>query len=409
MNIQNFFKRQSLPVTSLMLIAFCIPLYKKLMVPLILLSAVIILLNYKPGTFKANLRSNKVLFLPVLYYIMVAISLLWTDNMEEGLFDLEVKLSFIAFPLLFLFLPGGLQENDKNKILKSFVWGVTAGVIICLVHATIAYIREPVIYYTFIYSRLSVIHHPTYFAMYINFAIVVLLVWQRQHKIPSLPSIILTMILLLFSWLLMSRSGLITSGVIILYYWGSLFFERKFKGAVIMLIAGIILVFTLLQTSRYTKTRLTSIIPIVSTLIQTSDDVTSESSKDSRIITWEAAIHSIREHPVLGAGTGDVHSALNDYYEANNHHIELERELNAHNQFLQSWVAIGIAGFIIVLLMFLFGIRNSVNVSKLIVTGFFIILALTMFIESIYETQSGVVFFCFFLCFFLIGNQPERK
>jgi len=400
-------------IYSLMLLAFLMPLHKKFIVPAFILFAFFLLFRFSFSRFFQNIKHKPALLLPILFFCLSALSLIWTENMDDGLFDLEVKLSFLLLPVLFLMMPFATDEKNTEKILKSYVVGVFVGIIICLIWATFQYIKQPVIYYTFVSSRLSIFHHPTYFAMYINLALIILLFYQRTHKMHYIPAYAGAVILLSFNWLLMSRSGLLTAVFIVLFYWISLFFEKKFKTAIIILLVFVSSVFTMAHFSNYAIKRLSTVMPFINDLFDNDSSQHAETGTDSRLVTWSAAIHAIKQHPFIGVGPGDVHDILNTYYEEQGHSVALKLEFNAHNQFLQSWVAKGIGGFLLVFGMIVYGFARNRKELTIIVAGFFAILSITMLIESIFETQSGVVFFCFFTSFFYsikrIGSNTKQK
>lgn len=390
-----------------MLFAFAIPLHKKAIVPLGILLILILIYNFRFSEFRNRFKQNKLLLLSIAYYAIFIIGLLWTENMGEGFFDLEVKLGFLAFPLIFYLYNFQQEKKHHELILKAFVAGIFVGMLICLVQATFAFIKLPVVYYTFLYTRLSVLHHPTYFAMYLNLALVILLVWQRKHRIRHIPAFLLSAVIIFFIWLLMSRSGIATTIIILFVYWISLFFERKFKGAVIILLILLVVGIIVVNTSKYTMRRIHSMGNFFKELSGKKQGEESNTS-DARFITWSAAYESIKEHPLLGSGTGDVQSALNNYYMKNMQQSALEHRLNAHNQFLQSWVAVGTGGFLLLIAMFTAGLIRGRKNRDLIGAGFFIVCFLSMLIESVLETQSGVVFFSYFYALFTTYNSRKE-
>jgi O-antigen ligase len=401
------FSRKNLPHYAMMLFAFAVPLHKKAIVPLGFVLLLILLYNFRFTEFQNRFKQNKLLLLSIAYYAIFVLGLLWTENMSEGIFDLEVKLSFLAFPLIFYLYPVQQDKKHHEFILKSFVAGTFVGMLICLVQATFAFIKLPVVYYTFLYSHLSVLHHPTYFAMFLNLSLVILLVWQRQQRIANIPAILLSVVIIFFNWLLMSRSGIVTTIFILFLYWISLFFEKKFKGAVIILLILITGGLIAVNTSKYTMRRINTMGNFFRELAGKKQEGKTTAT-DSRFITWSAAIDYIKTKPLMGAGTGDVHDALDDYYRK--HHLEtaLDKSLNAHNQFLQTWVAVGIGGLLLLLAMFTAGLICSRKNRDLIGAGFFVICFLTMLIESTLETQSGVVFFSFFYALFITYRSKEE-
>ncbi len=403
---KKHFSLASITLYSLMLMAFCIPLHKKMFVPCAIVSFILVLIQFNKKQVVERLRSFKFLYTLIIYYCIVAMGLLWTENIPEGLFDLEIKLSFILFPVYFFIFPLNPDKSIQSRVIFSYLSGVGLSVLICLVNAGINYIEQPVFYYTFAASSFSILHHPTYFAMYINFAIVILLIWQRQHKIKSIPAVLACIVLLGTNWLLMSRAGLLTSILIVFTYWLTLFFERKYKGAIIMLMLLVISSLAVYNFSSYAKFRMSTIIPFIQDLVSKKPkDETTTTTTDSRMITWKAAISVISKNPLLGAGTGDVHSELNKYYQQTYNEAALEKNLNAHNQFLQSWVATGIFGFLSILLILYVGIAKALKKQDYLVFFFFLVSMITMMTESIFETQSGVVFFAFFSALFLATRE----
>ena len=81
------------------LIAGCIPLYQNILSVLIVLLAV-------NALFSKELRVNKFNFLwiilpPVLFFGAHLIGVIWSENQSFAWFDVQIKLSFLLFPVLF--------------------------------------------------------------------------------------------------------------------------------------------------------------------------------------------------------------------------------------------------------------------------------------------------------------------
>jgi O-antigen ligase len=116
-------------------------------------------------------------------------------------------------------------------------------------------------------------------------------------------------------------------------------------------------------------------------------------SVNSRFEIWSQALSLFKNAPYFGYGTGDVKDCLMESYRASNFTYALEKKLNAHNQYLQTSVALGFLG-LLSLLAFLFLPLYPVRFSSF---SFFIgLVILNALTESIFETQKGVVFSAFF-------------
>jgi O-antigen ligase len=129
-------------------------------------------------------------------------------------------------------------------------------------------------------------------------------------------------------------------------------------------------------------------------------DVNDTESNAARILIWNSALDLISEHP-WGVGTGDVNIELTKKYHENGYTGIENRQLNAHNQFLQTAAAIGILGMISLLFVFLVPMFNSAIQGNFPMLGFLILTFVNACVEGILEAQAGVVFFAFFYALLL--------
>ena len=110
----------------------------------------------------------------------------------------------------------------------------------------------------------------------------------------------------------------------------------------------------------------------------------------------------ISENLLVGVGTGDAKDALMKEYTKRGMTGAIEHDLNAHNEFYQVFVAIGIIGFVLLLSNLYFPLIFAFKNGNLVYLLFLIIIILNFLPESMLETQAGVMFFAFFnslLCF----------
>lgn len=403
--MKDRFDIQKIVRYGFMLVAFVMPLHKKMMVPALLVLTFVLLFQIRFSRVFETIKNNKPLFFLPAYYLLYALALIWSLDQKGGMFDLEVKLSFALLPLIFIFISEPLSEKDFKQILSAFVFGTLVGMLICLIQATMAFIKEPIVYYTFVSSRLSILHHPTYYSMFVNLSLVIVLIRQRRHTMRHIPAFVIAFACIGFNWLLMSRSGLVTTGLIIFIYWLSLFFEKKAKGALMILLVFLIVGIATVSVSKYTLQRISSMGRFFSELTHGATQPDKKNLSDPRIVTWEAAWHAISNKPILGAGTGGEHIVLNDFYREKNYCVALDRSLNTHNQFLQNWVATGIIGVLLLLLIFVFGYIRCRKQQFLSGCAFLSIVLITLLTESGLETQSGVVFFSFFYCLIIVYRK----
>ena len=337
------------------------------------------------------------------YYLLLAIGLLWTSDLDAGLFKMENKLTFLLFPILFYFSRFTLS---KTKILNILLFSLCFSLIL---HEVIAIFRS--IYHIennhwgyFKDSLFTLFMHRGYYALYLvigslichskiydkkNKAMYIILfiflsvgVIQTYSKAGVLSLLIFNLILLLFT---VGRKKIWKTGLFISFGFISLFI--------------ILMSFDSNLINRFKQ------IPISTSQIKLENNNSSESNQ-ARILMWSASIKSMKKGSILGYGTGDDIAILKEQNESNFNRKMADKEMNSHNQFFTTALQLGIPGLIILLAAFLSSwikfFREKDILALLISFCFFS----NFLIESMLERQAGVVLFCVLtLCLSLNKNH----
>jgi O-antigen ligase len=74
----------------------------------------------------------------------------------------------------------------------------------------------------------------------------------------------------------------------------------------------------------------------------------------------------------------------------------MNQKLNAHNQYLQTFISIGIIGLIILLYMLVFPAIRAFQQKDFIFMIFLAVFAVNIMLESMLENQAGVIFYALF-------------
>jgi len=86
--------------------------------------------------------------------------------------------------------------------------------------------------------------------------------------------------------------------------------------------------------------------------------------------------------------------------------IVKDRNFNVHNQYLETWMGIGILSFVLLLLLLFIPLFFR---SKHYLLPYLIIILSTSFLfESMLNRLAGVMFFAFFLSLLVFGHQKEE-
>jgi len=77
--------------------------------------------------------------------------------------------------------------------------------------------------------------------------------------------------------------------------------------------------------------------------------------------------------------------------------------LNAHNQYLQTYIALGIPGALLLILMLVLPGWLAVRRIHFIYFSFLAVFAFNILVESMLEVQAGVIYYAFFNSLFFFG------
>jgi len=398
---------------ELLAFAFLLPIYRKV-VPYIIAMMVITWLFEGDFVSKARRltnskhRQNILLFAGI--YVLYMVGLLYTQNFSYGLFDLEVKMSLFIFPVIFSSVRKEVFSLSlAKKVLIAFVLGVFASMILCYSVAVINYINHGNIE-AFYYSRLSIFLHPSYLAMYVSFAIAILMyfsmtAWYKEKLWRAL-AISLVVLFELFIVMLSSKAGILGLGLVIaLCASYCIFIEKRILRGILAgsgLFTAFIIFLMIFPTSasRFQQTR---------EAIELANVNKGEiaNSTGERIQIWWYSFEITNDNFLFGVGTGDVKDHLLEKYDEKGMSNALTLALNAHNQYLQTMITMGAVGLIVLLLNLILPALFSIDRKHYLYLIFLLLIGTNFLFESMLETQAGVVFYAFFNTYlFAIKKDP---
>lgn len=404
LKLQDIFPETGKPlektiVVLLALIAFFLPF--KFLVNIFIVLVFIAWLFTNPFKKLFTKTKNTKILLPIfIFYLLHLLALLYTNNIGEGLFSLEIKISMLIFPLLFY--TETFTRKQYDLFLKSFITGNVFCCLVCLARAFYLYITKHEM--NFYYEGLAWFQHPSYLAMYLTFCCVILLVKNIFHKNFSYSYIIF---FTFFVLLLSSKTGILIHFVILVFCVVSLFITGK-NYLKILSMASLTLV--LISICLFFIPEVNQRFKSVMMVWQAKGlDKTSVESTAVRILIWNEAAHIIQKHFWLGVSPGDTNDALYDSYKENGLSGAYTRKLNAHSQYFQTGVGLGITGLLSLLALFTVPlIANRKKISLFLL----LIVALHFLTESMLQTMAGCIFLGYFygmICYDKSESEPEQK
>jgi O-antigen ligase len=372
----------------ILLFCFLIPISQYLSVRVLLVAFV---LSFYGGDKSFN--KLKISWDVILYLLMLVIGLFYSEDVVLGTRVLETSFSFFAIPLIFYRIHP-LDVQVKNRVFKSFLFGVIISSVICLLYAIYRYSYDPNIKY-FVFETLTeaIKSHPTYLAYYIIFSITIELYFLYHSKHQS--KLLLHYIIVFFLFIILILTGGQTAFISMLFVFS--FFILKFLTE---------------EMSRDRKLVVGSIIVMLVSmflvsLVERNNRSLELNDSWERAALWKSAILA-NSNFLIGVGTGDYKVALNDYYLTHNMISFASESYNAHNQFIQILFSNGILGLISVIIMIgrpiYFGIKTN-NILPILCMFPFLIYGIT---EVFLGRFQGVVFFALLHQIFLTEMNSQN-
>jgi O-antigen ligase len=302
--------------------------------------------------------------------------------------DLQIKMTLLLLPIILSSFQ--IDALFMNKVRRYFIGGVLVSSIYLLSIAFYSYFKTGKAT-VFFYSELSdSIMHPTYFSLYLNAALLfvfhemLLSSHRRTIWMGAAFMIVFLVMIVLLSARTAEATAFISLLVMIVLYW-------KQKGSYRFIYP------LLLYSNRFSQ---------VEVAVKNTEPVIASSynSTTGRIEIWKETISILPQYWMIGTGTGDVKDILNTTYHENNFSYGYEKSLNTHNQYLQSFLTLGIIGLLLFVLAIAIPWFMRNNYHPLLLMLLFIF-ALNCLTESMLEAQRGAIFFALMISIF--GRKIE--
>lgn len=333
------------------------------------------------------------------------IGLTYSENINEGLFRVQQKSLFVIFPIIL-----GSVDIDWDRALRwafsAFVVGIV-GACVVSVAMTLTYgPREDFFLVSVLPSGRLMNLYPYILALMCLIGIVILSETFVRHRLLSqwlMGNIFrwIAIAFLIIVVLLLGVKQTIFALTLIAFFYS---FRFKKQLTLIIWLVAILLVAIAFAFLPGVKGRVQEALAEVSN--ENPLKVQPESAMPLNGIAlrraiWVCAVDVIRNHPVLGVGTGDGQDELQKAYAQRQFILAADyNRFNAHNQYLQMLVVAGVVGFVFWLgsiAWLLVQFRESMLLKLIMSISLFCMLT-----ESMLETNKGCLVMSFFvssICF----------
>lgn len=330
-----------------------------------------------------------------LYFLSALISVYYSLDRATAYSKMETKLSLLFVPLAFLFGLKKLSPIQIKKLLRFFIISVLVCTMVCYTESlaqAILTLNPKELTDSFLSNPLM---HRSYLSIFIGIAI---LLWWEDSSIMKSSRLVWISFLAVTIVLLQGRINIlalfaVSSGMIFIRYFKAFALRQK----LITLATGLVLIigFTLIpkEYNRFNE-------PLTFDYDMDAAQDNDFTGLTIRLAIWDNVLPVIKENIWTGVGIGDSKTELLKQYHKSNFTKGKTNKFNCHNQYLESTLASGIAGLILLLTIGILYLVQSWKSKNAFVWAIVLFYFMSMITESLLERHWGVTTFAILLPLF---------
>ena len=351
---------------------------------------------------------NPVVLLPFAFWLLLCLSLFYSDNTQIGYKEISKTAALGVFPIFFAIGPK-LSAFQIQKLK----WHYIISISILALFSIYSSFSKMYINGQFKFDWLELSYEnlvsgvgvqPLYFSMFIALALFFLFEIQRIHR-TGIAQILMTVFLFIYMIMLSTRMTTLAFFVIFgLYNLALLLKNRKyiyqpFAFFIFVFSAAIIIFFNPISNKRFAE----ALNP------NSSYRTDQYGGRSIRIEKWKCTLDVFLESPILGVGVGDLQDRLLNCYSNKSIDAALFYKFNSHNQYLNTLGQIGLPGILVLLALILLSIKTAIKRNDDMFLIFILLFSMCMVSESMLERRWGIFFFIIFYCIFHLYESPISK
>ena len=408
-------KQQAVLEYLIALILITLPL-KSIFVSIATISLVItsVFLNKSQG-----FNFKRAFFIPILFFGIMAMSLLWTKNYNDSLSGIQKALSFIVIPMVFFAIPQ-VSKESLNNIFRIYGFGMVFYAVFYIAIASKCYLETNNTNVFFNINLVPIDPGAIYMSVFASLA---LFYFVQIEKKKSIEKVALS-IIIVFIFLLSSKSIITIDFIIIVWFYA--FYAKIPNGTKVLtiLVVSLFLLFSIFFVKevkdRFLVEYETAFVDNIShgKLNKQPEKNHNVSIKEAWTNTkfqqtdffpgtalrvYQARIYKemLQEEALFLKGFGLEASQYRIRQKAKEHNLFYDYgEFNFHNQYIQSLAELGIVGLLILVIMLFVNLNNGLLKKDFLHIAFAITMIMLFLSESFFCRQRGIVFFILLYCLF---------
>ena len=375
---------------------------------------------------KTKITFSKFLILPIAFFIIMLLSLTWTSDFKLTSSALQKEVSFLFIPLAFLFMPK-LTKEDFRKAFRIFSFAMVIFALYYFTNAVIRFLETGKKSVFFYHELVTLDLNAIYVSVFASFALFYFITTECKLLIEKIALVLL--IILVF---LLSSKSIITIDFLLVICYYSFFAKipNGVKSTTIIAVSSFLLfsiLFVKEVKQRFLLEYQTAFLDntINSSIGNADAKVYNVSLKQAwnnstfqpnhffpgtalRIYQIRIFKEMLQEKNIFFTGFGLDATQQKIKEKANEHNLYLGYgEFNFHNQYIQTFAELGFFGFLILVGMLYFNLKNGWVQKDFLHIVFAITMIILFLSESFFCRQRGVIFFITIYC--MLNGQTVLK
>ena len=358
-------------------------------------------------------RSRMIILFSSLYLIGIA-GLIYTSNMTKGMTVLQKQSAILFFPLVFG-TTSVLSSQYLKKIINHYliatglacITGLSIGLYNFSTNGGIEAITGRGLLYFHAFN-------PIVMGLYCLLALIYIFTYDLAGVEKRKTGLIILSVILSVFILLLSVRIIIFSWFLLVIFFIWKYLKEKYQRIIFSI--GLLLLFVISGLT------ITPLKKKWTELVNFSGENSIVLDKDSslgrgwggtaiRVAIWKCSADIIKDHWLLGVGTGDIQDSLQQAYENRKFYFASRyNQYNAHNQYLQFAVGFGIPGLLLFILNIIIPLFHyHRKYLQDIYWLFLAVFAITALTESLLEINKGIILYSFFNSIFAFTGSINGK
>lgn len=350
-------------------------------------------------------KETKVIWLYMAFFFVQLISLLYSENSDEGIRRVTVMLPT-------LFLPAVIVSEIKNESyfakLLTFLKYIIPVIFLVLISVHVFYDNRTLS--TFVHFSLNEKLGVSQF--YLIFILLIPLVHSYQCLMNRKNTALNVIILLSTIGIILIMGNKMAVIMLFLLTLYVLYLSRKNVKKILIITMTTVSICCLAYQLPIVKQRLNTLLKTtdlnLETIITKNSFTITKNTFEHRILIDYLALKEIKKSFPFGVGIGDRQEALDYQYKRVNYKAGLKNNLNNHNQYLSEFLKSGVLGGLL-FIMLIFKLNKMAIKSSSLALATTFLFAIACLVESYLFRQHGIIIFAFLIPLLISHQFHENK